>query len=88
MKYGIYPRIMKLLLSGPVYKTIKQRIPGLLTRTYKNSVDKEYRRIIERTDGIGGIKNNPLEMILIFAAFAIAIYKSADGKINEKDFDA
>ncbi len=87
MKYDIYARAIKLFIKGPVYKTLRSEIPALLTVGYKRRVNAEYRAIVERTAGIGGSKNNPMEMILLFLAFLIAIYKAADGQIDEMIFD-
>ncbi len=88
MKYNIYSRIVPLLLKGPVYRSMKYRLPDVLTSDYKKRVKREYRAIIERTEGIGGVKNNELEMTLMFAAFPIALYKCADGKMDEESFKA
>ncbi len=78
--------MVRLLLKNSVYKSLKNDVPNLVTKEYKKRVDLEYRRIIERTEGIGGVKNNSLEIILIFLAFAIAAYKAADGKVSEEAF--
>ncbi len=86
MKYGIYAKLLKLLVQQPTYNFLKHEVPSLITRAYKKRVDKEYRDIIERTEGIGGIKENPMELILVFTAFAIAVYKCSDGNMSEEVF--
>lgn len=43
---------------------------------------QEYRKIIERTDGIGGIKKNPMTLILINGSMLIAVYKVSKGSIT------
>ncbi len=82
----MYSRFVKLFLSGPVYKKIREVKPELLVPGFKSRVDKEYRAIIERTEGIGGVNNNPLEVTLMFAAFPIALYKCAEGNIDDELF--
>ncbi len=77
---------MKFFLKNPIYRTIKKEAPQIYTDDYKKRVSHEYRKILERTDGIGG-KENPMEIILYFLAFLIAVYKSANGKMSEKTFE-
>ncbi len=88
MKYDIYPKLCKALLKKPIYKELKKRKPDVFNKAYKSRVNKEYRDIIERTESIGGIKENPFEMTLMFAAFAIAVYKCGYSKIDEDDMEA
>ncbi len=49
-------------------------------------MNREYRAILGRVESIGGLRNNPLESVLVFGCLAIAFYKSADGRISEEDF--
>ena len=42
--------------------------------SYKKRVLKEYRAIVERTPGIGSMKNNMFVMTMYAAAFVIALY--------------
>ncbi len=86
MKYNYTAKLMMFFLKMPIYKAIKKRTPAIYTDSYKKKVKEEYQSIIERTEGVGG-KENPMEIILYFFAFLIAIYKSADGKMSEKDFE-
>ncbi len=86
MKYNSTARLMKFFLRIPVYKVIKKELPQVFTDDYKRRVNNAYRGIVERTEGVGG-KDNPMEIILYFLAFLIAVYKSADGKMSEKTFE-
>ncbi len=88
MKYNTYSKMIKLFIKRPIYKCLRERVPGLITSDYKKRSNKEYRAIIERTEGVGGTKNNPLEIILIFIAFPIALYKCSEGRIDDDTFEA
>ncbi len=76
---------MKLFLKKPIYRAIKNRVPEIYSKDYKKRVNKEYREIIERTEGVGG-KENPMEVLLYFLFFLISIYKCSDGKMSEDNF--
>ena len=52
--------------------------------SYKKRVLKEYRAIVERTPGIGSMKDNMFVMTMYAGAFLIALYKEADGKLDEE----
>lgn len=47
-------------------------------------VRKEYRAIVERTPGIGSMKDNMFVMTMYAAAFVIALYKESDGYLDEE----
>ncbi len=85
MEYNSTAKFVKFFIKGPTYKAIKDIAPELNNKEYKKRVSEEYKNIILRTEGIGG-KKNPMEVILYFTAFAIAVYKCADDKISEEDF--
>ncbi len=86
MKYNFLAKATKAVIKKPVYDYLKNAVPDLVSRDYKKDVNKEYREIIERTEGIGGTKENPMETILYFTSFAISVYKCANGKISEEVF--
>ncbi len=87
MKYSLYARLVKFLFKGSVYQALQIETSDLVTAQYKREVGRQYRAIVERTEGLGGIKHNPMEVILLFTAFVIAVYKAADGRIDEPTFD-
>ena len=52
--------------------------------SYKKRVLSEYKAIVERTPGVGSMKDNMFVMTMYCGAFAIALYKAADGKLDEE----
>ncbi len=88
MKYDKYAKMIRLFLKGPIYKHLKKEMPELVTKEYKKRVDTEYRAFVERTEGIGGVKYNSMELIILFLGYAIAVYKAADGRMSEELFSS
>lgn len=86
MKYDIYAKTVGFFMRGPIYKTLKRERPTLLSRAFKRRLSAEYKAIIERTAGLGGARHNPMEVILYFLIFLIAVYKVAAGQIDEALF--
>lgn len=86
MKYNCMAWIAKLILQNPIFEYVAEKMPELDQKKYRKETVKEYRAIIERTESIGGSKN-PFQMTMMFAAFAIAAYKSARPVITEELFE-
>ncbi len=86
MKYNIYPKVVKMLLKKPINTYLNEQHNSLLTKDYKRRVSEEYKNIILRTEGLGGVKNNQFEMTLMLAAYPIAIYKCSNGLISNEIF--
>ncbi len=86
MKYGIFAIMVKHFLKKPIFNCIKREYPELLSREYKREVKKHYKDIIKRTEGLGGLRKNSMEFILVFTAYCIAIYKVSYGKMSEELF--
>lgn len=84
MKYGIMGGFIKFAFAKTAFDFIEKEIPGMDMVSYKKRVQKEYRAIVERTLGIGKMKENMFVMTMYAGAFLIALYKEADGKINEE----
>ena len=84
MKYGIMGGFIKFAFAKTAFDYIEKEIPGMDMVSYKKRVQKEYRAIVERTLGIGKMKENMFVMTMYAGAFLIALYKEADGKINEE----
>ena len=84
MKYGIMGGFIKLAFAKTAFDYIEKEIPEMDMASYKKRVQKEYKAIVERTPGIGRMKDNMFVMTMYAGAFLIALYKEADGKINEE----
>lgn len=84
MKYGIMGRFIKFAFAKTAFDYLANEIPEIETASYKKRVLKEYRAIVERTPGIGSMKDNMFVMTMYAAAFVIALYKEADGKMDEE----
>lgn len=84
MKYGIMGGFIQFAFAKTAFDYIKKEIPEIDMASYKKRVKKEYKAIVERTPGIGKMKDNMFVMTMYAGAFLIALYKEADGKINEE----
>ena len=84
MKYGITGSFIKLAFAKTAFDYMEEAVPELDMDSYKKRVLKEYRAIVERTPGIGSMKDNMFVMTMYCGAFAIALYKEADGKLDEE----
>ena len=84
MKYGIAGRFIKFAFAKTVFDHIERAVPEIDMASYKKRGLKEYRAIVERTPGIGRLKDNMFVMTMYAGAFLIALYKEADGKLDEE----
>ena len=83
MKYGIMGGFIKLAFAKTAFDYIEKEIPEMDMASYRKRVLKEYRAIVERTPGIGSMKDNMFVMTMYAGAFLIALYKEAEGKLGE-----
>ena len=84
MKYGIMGGFIKFAFAKTSFEYIEKEIPEMNMASYKKRVLKEYRAIVERTPGIGSMKDNMFVMTMYAGAFLIALYKEADGRMDEE----
>ncbi len=84
MKYGILGGFIKLAFAKTAFAYLEEAIPALDMAAYKKQVLKEYRAIVERTPGIGSMKDNTFVLTMYCGAFAIALHKEAEGRMDEK----
>ncbi len=82
MKYGIPGGFIKLAFAKTAFAYLEKAIPELDMGAYEKRVLKEYRAIVERTPGIGSMKDNMFVMTMYCGAFAIALYKEAEGRMD------
>jgi len=82
MKYDIYAKVMWTLLKNNFAKELCCFLSEEDSKAIMVKGKQEYRKIIERTDGIGGMKRNPMTMNLINGAMLIAVYKASKEKIT------
>lgn len=84
MKYGLIGGFIKLAFAKTAFDYVGKAIPDLDMVSYRKRVLKEYRAIVERTQGIGSMKDNMFVMTMYCGAFAIALYKEAEGRMDEE----
>ena len=84
MRYGMIGGFIKFAFAKTAFDYIEKEIPGIKMATYKPRALREYKAIVERTPGIGSLKENMFVMTMYAGAFLIALYKEADGKISEE----
>ena len=84
MKYGVVGVFIKFAFAKTAFSYIEKTVPEMDMASYKKHVLKEYRAIVERTPGIGSMKDNMFVMTMYAGAFLIALYKEADGKLDEE----
>ncbi len=84
MKYGIIGAFIKLAFAKTAFEYIEKEIPGIDLPSYKKRVISEYKAIVARTPGVGSMKNNMFVMTMYCGAFAVALYKSAEEKLDEE----
>ena len=84
MKYGIMGGFIRLAFAKTAFDYIEKEIPEMDMASYRKRVLKEYKAIVERTPGIGSMKDNMFVMTMYAGAFLIALYKEAEGKLDEE----
>ena len=68
MKYGIMGGFIKLAFAKTAFDYIEKEIPEMDMASYRKRVLKEYRAIVERTPGIGSMKDNMFVMTMYAGA--------------------
>ena len=84
MKYGLIGGFIRLAFAKTAFAYLEEAIPGLDMVSYKKRVLREYLAIVERTPGIGSMKDNMFVLTMYCGAFAIALYKEAEGRMDEE----
>ena len=84
MKYGIMGGFIKLAFAKTAYDYIEKEIPEMDMASYRKRILKEDRASVERTPGIGSMKDNMVVRTMYAGAFLIALYKEAEGKLDEE----
>lgn len=82
MKYDIYAKVMWTLLRRNFTKELACFLNKADSKAIMVKGKQEYRKIIVRTDGIGGMKRNPMTMNLINGSMLIAVYKASKGRVT------
>ena len=84
MKYGILGGFIKLAFANTAFAYMEKAFPEMDMGDYRKRVLKEYQAIVERTPGIGSMKDNMFVMTMYAGAFLIALYKEAGGAMDEE----
>ena len=82
MKYGILGGFIRLAFAKTAFAYVEKTLPAPDMPAYRKRVLKEYRAIVERTPGVGSMKDNMFVMTMYCGAFAIALYKEAEGRMD------
>ncbi len=84
MKYGITGGFVKIAFAKTAFEYIEAALPETDMKSYKKRALHEYKAIVKRTPGIGRMKDNMFVVTMYAGAFLIALYKEADGRLNEE----
>ena len=84
MQYGLIGGFIKFAFAKTSFAYMEKEFPELNMAAYKRRVLKEYKAIVERTPGVGSMKDNMFVMTMYAGALLIAFYKAADGKLDEE----
>lgn len=84
MKYDLIGGFVKFAFAKTMFAYVEKEIPEIDMASYKKRVLKEYKAIVERTPGIGSMKDNMFVMTMYAGALLIVFYKEADGKIDDE----
>ena len=75
---------IKFAFAKTAFDYIEKEIPEIDMPSYKKRVLKEYRAIVARTPSVGRMKDNMFVMTMYAGAFLIALYKEADGRMDDE----
>lgn len=84
MKYGFLGGFIRFAFGKTAFDHIEKVLPTLDIASYKKRVLEEYKSIVARTPGIGRMKDNMFVVTMYAGAFLIALYKEADGKLDDE----
>lgn len=84
MKYGIMGGFIRFAFAGTVFEYIEKELPEIDLPSYRKRVNRAYRAIVKRTPGIGSMKDNMFVVTMYAGAFLIALYREADGRLDEE----
>ena len=84
MKYGMIGGFVRLAFEKTAMEYMQKAYPNMDLPAYRARVRKEYRAIVERTPGVGSMKDNMFVMTMYAGAFLIALYKEAEQKPDEE----
>lgn len=87
MKYGLIGTMIPLLLDKTVYAYTAQALPDIRIEDFKKRHRAEYRAMVARTPGIGGMTENMLCSTLYIACYGFAYYKADPERITMDVFD-
>lgn len=84
MKYGLIGGFIRFAFQSTAMDYMKKAFPGMDVEAYKKRVGREYRAIVARTPGVGGIRENMFVMTMYAGAYFIALYKEAEGPPDDE----
>ncbi len=86
MHYGLMATLVARLFQKELYSFTQKNIPDLDFKSFKKRHKKEYKAMIKRTPSVGGMKENPLSIVMLMACYALSYYKAGEGRIDEALF--
>ncbi len=86
MKYGLIAIYMAHLFSKEIYAFTRERCPEIELKAFRKRHKKEYKAMVRRTPGVGGMKENPLSVVMYMACYGLSYYKAGEGKISEQTY--
>jgi len=86
MKYGLIGALIPKIMDDIVYPYTKGALSDLDMKEFKKKHRAEYKAMVERTPGIGGMKENMLCTTAFIACYGFAYYKATPDKITNEIF--
>lgn len=87
MRYGLVGAIVPALLDKTIYSYTRKSLPAIDLDKFKERHHAEYKAMIDRTDGIGGMTENMFCMTLYLACYGFAYYKADPEHITTEIFE-
>ncbi len=87
MKYGLIGTLIPMLADRPVYEYTSGALPGMDMKAFRKAHRREYRAMISRTPGAGGVKENMLAIVMYLACYDFSYYKAGGEGMTEAVFE-
>ncbi|WP_350454405.1 L-2-amino-thiazoline-4-carboxylic acid hydrolase [Slackia heliotrinireducens] len=87
MKYGLIGSLVPMLFDKTAYGYTQRALPELDMKAFKRAHHQEYREMVERTPGVGSMKENMFAMVMYVACYGFSYYKAAPDVMTLEIFD-
>lgn len=87
MNYGIVGTLVPVLFKKPIYEYTSKVLPELDMAAFKKLHKKEYKAMVGRTPGVGGMKDNMFAIVMYLACYGFSYYRALGDKATLVIFD-